>query len=155
MTRGEGILVGCQSAGFFLVEAEVHENPYIQARPFRVNAGAISMYVLAPQQKTRYLSELKAGDEVLVVNRKGDQRVTSVGRAKIEMRPLILLEAEAKGKKFNAILQNAETIHVVTPDDSKVVTKIKIGDAVVVHLAGTKGGRHFGEAVPEETVIER
>ncbi len=39
MTHGEGILVGCQSAGFFLVEAEVHENPYVQSRPFRVNAG--------------------------------------------------------------------------------------------------------------------
>jgi 3-dehydroquinate synthase II len=155
MAQGEGILVGCQSAGFFLVEAEVHENPYVQARPFRVNAGAISMYVLVPKQKTRYLSELKAGDEVLVVNRKGDQSVTSVGRAKIEMRPLVLLEAEAKGKKINAILQNAETIHMVTPDGSKAVTDIKLGDAVVVHLPAMRGGRHFGEAVPEETVIER
>jgi 3-dehydroquinate synthase II len=155
MTHGEGILVGCQSAGFFLVEAEVHENPYVQSRPFRVNAGAISMYVLAPQQRTRYLSELKAGDEVLIVNRKGNQRITSVGRAKIEMRPLILIEAEANGMKINAILQNAETIHIVTPDSSKAVTQIQLGDLVVVNLAAAKGGRHFGMAVPEETVIER
>jgi 3-dehydroquinate synthase II len=155
MTHGEGILVGCQSAGFFLVEAEVHENPYVQSRPFRVNAGAISMYVLAPQQRTRYLSELKTGDEVLVVNRKGNQRITSVGRAKIEMRPLILIEAEANGTKINAILQNAETIHIVTPDSSKAVTQIQPGDSVIIHLAAAKGGRHFGMAVPEETVIER
>jgi 3-dehydroquinate synthase II len=155
MTHGEGILVGCQSAGFFLVEAEVHENPYVQSRPFRVNAGAISMYVLAPQQRTRYLSELKAGDEVLVVNRKGNQRTTSLGRAKIEIRPLILIEAEANGTKINAILQNAETIHIVTPDSSKAVTQIQPGDIVVVHVAAAKGGRHFGMAVPEETVIER
>jgi 3-dehydroquinate synthase II len=154
MTHGEGILVGCQSAGFFLVEAEVHENPYVQSRPFRVNAGAISMYVLAPQQRTRYLSELKAGDEVLIINRKGNQRITSVGRAKIEMRPLILIEADANGTKINAILQNAETIHIVTPDSSKAVTQIQPGDIVVVHAAA-KGGRHFGMAVPEETVIER
>ncbi len=155
MKRGEGVLVGCQSAGFFLVEAEVHENPYVQARPFRVNAGAISMYVLVPKQRTRYLSELKSGDEVVVINRKGDQRITCVGRAKIEMRPLLLLEAEVEGKKINAILQNAETIHVVTPEDSKPVTEIKPGDVVVVHIPRIAGGRHFGEAVPEETVIER
>ena len=155
MKDGEGILVGCQSAGFFLVEAEVHENPYVQSRPFRVNAGAISMYVLAPQQRTRYLSELKAGDEVLVVNREGNQRITSVGRAKIEMRPLILIEAEANGTKINAILQNAETIHIVTPDSSKAVTQIQPGDSLVVHLVSAKGGRHFGMAVPEETVIEQ
>jgi 3-dehydroquinate synthase II len=37
MVPGEGMLVGCQSAGFFLVEAEVNENPYVQSRPFRVN----------------------------------------------------------------------------------------------------------------------
>ncbi len=42
MEPGEGILVGSQSAGLFLVEAEVHENPYVASRPFRVNAGSIS-----------------------------------------------------------------------------------------------------------------
>ena len=30
MVPGEGMLVGCQSAGFFLVEAEVNENPYVK-----------------------------------------------------------------------------------------------------------------------------
>jgi 3-dehydroquinate synthase II len=154
MTHGEGILVGCQSAGLFLVEAEVHENPYVQPRPFRVNAGSLSMYTLGPQKSTCYLSELKAGDEVLIVNRKGNVRTTSVGRAKIEMRPLVLIEAEAKGMRVKTILQNAETIHVVTPDSSKPVTQIRPGDEVIVHIAA-KGGRHFGVAVPEETVIER
>ena len=61
MVTGEGMLIGVQAAGSFLVEAEVHENPYVQSRPFRVNAGSLSMYTLASQQKTRYLSELKAG----------------------------------------------------------------------------------------------
>jgi 3-dehydroquinate synthase II len=154
MAPGEGILIGVQAAGFFLVEAEVHENPYVQARPFRVNAGSLSMYTLAPLQKTRYLSELKAGDEVLIVDRKGKTRPASVGRIKIELRPLILVEAEAEGKKIKTILQNAETIRVVTPEGSKPVTELKAGDEVLVHLA-TSAGRHFGVAVPDETVIER
>lgn len=154
MQQGEGILVGSQSAGMFLIEAEVHENPYVQSRPFRVNAGSLPLYTLASMQNTRYLSELKAGDEVLIVDRQGNARTTNVGRAKIEFRPLILVEAEAHGKKLKAILQNAETIRLVTPDGSKPVTELKAGDEVMVHIA-TAGGRHFGVSVPEEKVIER
>jgi 3-dehydroquinate synthase II len=154
MVQGEGILVGCQSAGFFLVEAEVHENPYVQPRPFRVNAGSLSLYTLASLQNTRYLSELKAGDEVLIANREGNMRQTSVGRVKIEFRPLILVEAEVEGKKIKTILQNAETIRLVTVKGSKPVTELKAGDEVLAHMAA-RGGRHFGVSVADETVIER
>ena len=154
MVPGEGMLVGCQSAGFFLVEAEVNENPYVQSRPFRVNAGPASHYTLTSLQNTRYLSELKAGDEVLIINREGKVRITNVGRSKIEFRPLMLIEAEAEGTKIKTILQNAETIRVVTPKTSKPVTELKPNDEVLVHLS-TKGGRHFGVSVPEETVIEK
>jgi 3-dehydroquinate synthase II len=154
MVPGEGILVGCQSAGLFLVEAEVHENPYVQPRPFRVNAGSLSLYTLASMQNTRYLSELKAGDEVLIIDREGKVRQTNVGRVKIEFRPLILVEAEAEGKKIKAILQNAETIRLVTVNGSKPVTELKAGDEVLAHMAA-RGGRHFGVSVADETVIER
>ena len=141
MAPGEGMLVGVQAAGFFLVEAEV-------------NAGSLSMYTLASLQNTRYLSELKAGDEVLIVDRKGKVRPASVGRVKIEIRPLILVEAEVEGKKIKTILQNAETIRLVTAKGSKPVTELKAGDEVLAHIS-TSGGRHFGVAVPDETVIER
>jgi 3-dehydroquinate synthase II len=154
MTTGEGILVGCQSAGLFLVEAEVYENPYVQSRPFRVNAGAPSNYTLASLQNTRYLSELKAGDEVLIINREGNVRRTNVGRAKIEFRPLLLIEAEVEGTKIKVILQNAETIRLVTVNGSKPVTELKAGDEVLVHMAA-RGGRHFGVSVADERVIER
>jgi 3-dehydroquinate synthase II len=154
MTTGEGMLIGCQSAGLFLVEAEVHENPYVQSRPFRVNAGASSNYALASLQNTRYLSELKAGDEALIVNREGKVRCTNVGRAKIEFRPLLLVEAEVEGAKIKVILQNAETIRLVTVKGSKPVTELKAGDEVLVHMA-TRGGRHFGVSVADERVIER
>jgi len=154
MVPGEGMLVGCQSAGFFLVEAEVNENPYVNSRPFRVNAGAASNYTLTSLQGTRYLSELKAGDEVLIINREGKARITNVGRSKIEFRPLLLIEAQVGDTKIKIILQNAETIRVVTPKASKPVTELKPNDEVIVHIAA-KGGRHFGVSVPEETVIEK
>jgi 3-dehydroquinate synthase II len=154
MVPGEGMLVGCQSAGFFLVEAEVNENPYVQSRPFRVNAGVTSHYTLTSLHNTRYLSELKAGDEVLIVNRQGKARLTNVARSKTEFRPLILIEAKADDTTIKTILQNAETIRLVTPNGSKPVTELKPNDEVIVHLAAT-GGRHFGVSVPEETVIEK
>jgi 3-dehydroquinate synthase II len=154
MDPGEGILVGSQSAGLFLVEAEVHENPYVASRPFRVNAGTLSMYTLGSAQNTRYLSELKAGDEVLIVNREGKVRKTNVGRTKTEFRPLLLIEAEVEGKKIKTVLQNAETIRLVTTKGSTPVTQLKPGDEVLTHLAA-QGGRHFGVSVPEEKVIER
>ena len=154
MTQGEGMLVGSQSAGLFLVEAEVHENPYVASRPFRVNAGSVSMYTLGNLQTTRYLQEFKAGDEAIIVSREGKTRKTNVGRIKIEIRPLILVEAQVGDKVLKVILQNAETIRLVTPQASKSVTELKPGDEVVVHM-GTKGGRHFGVSVPDETVIEK
>lgn len=154
MVQGEGLLVGSQSAGLFLVEAEVHENPYVAARPFRVNAGSISMYTLGSMQNTRYLSELKAGDEVIIIGREGKARKANVGRIKIEFRPLILIEAEVEGTRIKTILQNAETIRLVTPKASTPVTELKAGDEVLAHIAA-KGGRHFGVSVPDETVIER
>jgi 3-dehydroquinate synthase II len=77
-----------------------------------------------------------------------------VGRVKIELRPLILVEAEVEGKKIKTILQNAETIRLVTAKGSKPVTELKAGDEVLAHIT-TSEGRHFGVAVPDETVIER
>ncbi len=153
MKSGEGILVGCQSSGLFLVQAEVHESPYVETRPFRVNAGPISLYTLSSPNRTRYLSELKAGDEVLIVDRRGKTRSTSVARVKIEWRPMVLVVAEYEGKRIKTIVQNAETIRLVTPQGSKSVVKLETGDILLAHVV--EGGRHFGTLVKEETVIER
>jgi 3-dehydroquinate synthase II len=152
MKPGEGMLVGCQSSGLFLVQAEVHESPYVETRPFRVNAGPVSLYTLSSPTKTRYLSELKAGDEILIVDRKGNARSTNVARVKIEWRPMILIEAEHEGKRIKTIVQNAETIRLVNEEGSKSVAELKVGDSVLAHV--TEGGRHFGTLVKEERVIE-
>jgi 3-dehydroquinate synthase II len=153
MKPGEGILLGCQSSGLFLVQAEVHESPYVETRPFRVNAGPLSLYALTSPARTRYLSELKSGEEVLVVDREGNVRLTNVARSKIEWRPMLLIEAEYGGKTLKLIAQNAETIRVVTPEGSKAVTDLQKGDKVLARVE--EGGRHFGTLVKEEAVIER
>ncbi|HID20130.1 MAG TPA: 3-dehydroquinate synthase II, partial [Methanophagales archaeon] len=96
MTLGEGMLVGSQSFALFLVHSESEESPYVAARPFRVNAGPVYAYVLVGE-KTRYLSELTSGDDILIVNAEGNARKAIVGRVKIEKRPLMLVEAEVEG----------------------------------------------------------
>lgn len=56
--------------------------------------GPVHAYVAAPGGKTSYLSELRAGKEVIVVDQSGIQRTAVVGRVKIETRPLVLVEAK-------------------------------------------------------------
>jgi 3-dehydroquinate synthase II len=153
MKKGEGILVGCQSLGLFLIEAEIHETPFVAPRPFRVNTGSIALYVLVKGDKTRYLSELKAGDDILIIDRKGSTRNTSICRIKIEWRPLIIIEAICDENKIKTILQNAETIRLMTKVGSISVKDIKKGDDVLVYIE--RGGRHFGTLVEEEKVIEK
>ena len=153
MTRGEGMLVGNSSGGMFLVHAETEENPYVAARPFRVNAGAVHMYIRVPGNKTKYLCELNAGDQVMVYNYKGEGRVAYVGRSKVERRPMLLIEGKYENKKLSCILQNAETIRLTRPDGTPLsVADLKEGDEVLGYVE--EAGRHFGMKV-EETIIEK
>jgi 3-dehydroquinate synthase II len=153
MSPGEGMLVGNTASGFFLVHSESIENPYVAARPFRVNAGAVHAYTLSPGGGTKYLADLKAGDEVLIVDFKGKGQVAYLGRNKIEKRPMMLIEAEAEGVSITLVMQNAETIRLVSPEGKPIsITSLKPGDKVFAHIE--KGGRHFGMKV-DETLIER
>jgi len=152
MKVGEGMLVGSQSRAYFLVQSESEDSPYVAARPFRVNAGAVHAYVKVGD-KTRYLSELKSGDEVTVVDKEGRTRTAIVGRSKIEKRPMMLIEAEAEGQRMSTLLQNAETIKLVGADGlPKSVADLKVGDEVMAYLES--GGRHFGMSI-EESIIEK
>jgi len=153
MCPGEGMLIGSQSSGLFLLEAEVHKNPHVEPRPFRVNAGPVSAYLLTPGFKTRYLSELKAGDDVLIVDRTGKTRQGHVGRIKIERRPMFLVETQVGDRPYSLIVQNAETVRLVSNSDSTSVTDLALGDEVLIFVQ--EGGRHFGTLVADETVIER
>jgi 3-dehydroquinate synthase II len=148
MTPGQGMLIGSQASCFFLVQSESEESGYVAARPFRVNAGAVHSYILTPDGKTRYLSELRAGDDVLIVGRDGDAKTASIGRCKEEIRPMLIVTASDGKDEHTVILQNAETVKLVTPKGSVSVNELKRGDDVLVHLAG--GGRHFGMPVNEK-----
>lgn len=153
MGLGEGMLVGNSSGAMFLVHAESVENPYVAPRPFRVNAGGIHAYTLLPRGRTKYLSELKTGDEALIVKHDGATQPTIVGRSKIEKRPMLLVEAETEGRRVSLILQNAETIRLVKPGGSPVsVIELETGSEVLAYVE--EAGRHFGIKV-EESITEK
>jgi 3-dehydroquinate synthase II len=150
---GQGMLMGNTSSSMLLVHAETLENPYVAPRPFRVNAGAVHAYIMLPDGKTAYLSDLAIGGKVLVADAEGKAHTAIIGRTKIERRPLLLVEAEAEGTKTSLILQNAETIRLVKEDGSAIsVVHLATGDCIMG--CALEGGRHFGIAI-KETITEK
>ncbi|QGY38828.1 3-dehydroquinate synthase II family protein [Pseudodesulfovibrio cashew] len=153
LKRGQGMLIGNSSAFSFLVHAETESNPYVAARPFRVNAGAVHAYAQMPGDKTTYLEELAAGTDVLIVGADGNTSLATVGRVKVEIRPMLLIKAEVKTKDGvkagQVFLQNAETIRVVSDKGEPVsVVTLKVGDKIMVKT--DEAGRHFGMRIKEE-----
>lgn len=149
-SRGQGMLVGNSAAFTFLVNAETEHNEYVASRPFRVNAGAVHAYALMPEDKTSYLEELQSGDEVLIVNEKGETERAVVGRVKVEKRPMLLVRAKLEdGAEGAVFLQNAETIRLVQPGGGVVsVVSLKPGDKILCRR--DTAGRHFGIRITED-----
>ncbi len=147
--KGQGMLVGNSSAFTFLVHGETEHNEYVAARPFRVNAGAVHAYAQLPQDKTTYLGELRAGEEVLIVHADGSSSLAAVGRVKIEVRPMLLVEAKVGETVGTVFLQNAETIRLTQPNGEPIsVVNLQAGDKILCHLDAA--GRHFGMRISEE-----
>ncbi len=148
LQTGQGLLIGNSSKFTFLVHAETESNPYVAARPFRINAGAVHAYILRPGDKTSYLEEIKAGDDVLIVDAQGQTFLATVGRIKIEVRPMLLIYAEINGTTGQVFLQNAETIRLVRPNGSPVsVVSLQEGDEILCRT--DQAGRHFGLRIKE------
>ncbi len=153
MGKGQGILTGNSSTALFLIHAESIENPYVAPRPFRVNAGPVHAYTRVPGGRTRYLSELSAGDSVFITDFSGKSFEAVIGRLKIEKRPLMLVKAKAADRIVSLIVQNAETIRLTSPEGKPLtVVNLKKGDKVLAALEDS--ARHFGHSI-KESIMER
>jgi 3-dehydroquinate synthase II len=154
LRTGEGMLIGSRSNFMFLVHNESMGSAFTSPRPFRVNAGAVYCYTITPDGKTKYLSEIESGTEVVIVNKNGLSRRATVGRSKIETRPLRLVRAQIDNESGTVILQNAETIRLMTKNGKLLsITEAKVGDEILAY-AKSPSGRHFGIEV-KEYVLER
>lgn len=148
LKQNEGMLVGSKSCGGVLVSSETHYLPYMDLRPFRVNAGAIHSYIWGPDDMSPYLSDLKAGSKVLCVDTEGNAREVIVGRTKIETRPLLMITVKAKGESLNVIVQDDWHIRIFGADGKvKNASQIKCGDELLVYVCDS--GRHVGIKIEE------
>jgi 3-amino-4-hydroxybenzoic acid synthase len=145
----EGILVGSHSSGMILCCSETHPLPYMPTRPFRVNAGALHSYTLVAGGRTNYLSELGAGAGVLAVDSKGQARVVTLGRVKMETRPLLAIDAVApSGVSVNLIVQDDWHVRVLGPGGAVLnVTELTKGTKVLGYLPTEQ--RHVGYPIDE------
>lgn len=148
----EGILVGSTSTGGILCCPEVFHLPYMELRPFRINAAAVHSYIFQADERTSYISELRAGSVLTTVNAKGETRQVYVGRTKTEIRPLLLIEATfPQGRKVNIIMQDDWHVRVFSDQAKPLnVTELKPGDRVLGF--GTEPGRHVGVKVDEHII---
>ena len=149
LRQDEGILVGSRSHGLVLCVSETHPLPYMPTRPFRVNAGAVMSYTLADHEHTRYLSELVAGGTVLAVAADGRTRRVTVGRVKIETRPLLSVDAVAPGgERVNLIVQDDWHVRLLGPAAAVLnSTALRPGDELLGYLPGRE--RHVGYPIDE------
>ncbi len=143
---GQGIATGSLSGNLCILHGETIQSEYVPTRPFRVNAGAIHSYILMADGKTKYLSELISGDEVAVLSSSGEQEKATIGRLKVETRPLLMIRFEVSGSEGQIVVQQAETVRLITPNGGVIsVTKAKEGDKISVITDNR--ARHVGIAL--------
>lgn len=141
----EGVLVGDTARGFLCVLGETRSTDTYPPRPFRVNAGAIHQYVYMGDNKTKYLSEVRAGDRIVITDGK-KERLVSVGRVKIEKRPFkkIILD-----DGISATLQDADSVFIMGKESSVHFKDVKEQEKIA-YLKAESYARHKGEAIEEE-----
>ena len=147
LNLGEGMLCGSFSNTLTLIHAETIDSEFVPTRPFRVNAGSIHSYILMKDNTTKYISELKSGDEILIVNKNGNTRITNIGRIKLEKRPLVKIQwVNENNIEGNIILQQAETVRLIGKDLNPIsITKLKKGMQILIH--NSIQTRHIGTPI--------
>jgi len=99
---------------------------------------------------TKYLSELKPGDVVAISDPSGKMRGLTVGRLKIEPRPMLCVKFQIDGRHGQVFLQQAETVRLMVEDPHdgwvpKSVTNLAAGD--VIRTRWRSQGTHVGRAI--------
>lgn len=147
LSPDEGLLVGSSAKALALVLGETATGGFVPPRPFRVNAGPVHSCVLAAGGKTTYLSEVVAGDKLLVATTSG----ATLHRAKVEPRPCVKVDAARGGASGSVFLQQAETVRLVGVAGPLPVTRARVSDEILVRPddKGTHVGRRISVPVEE------
>ncbi len=144
----EGMLLGSSAALLLHVASEAEGSAFSRPRPFRVNAGSPHLYVLMADGTTRYLSELVAGDRVLVVKPGEQGRAVGIGRLKVERRPMTMVRVRRAGRGATIFVQEAETVRLSAMRSRIPVTDLRTGERM--RIVDLPPARHLGDAVREK-----
>lgn len=174
LRSSEGCWLGSSAKLLALILSEAATSSFVPSRPFRVNAGPVHSYILMGDgTTTKYLSELQAGDEVLVYDAEtGESRSVATGRLEIEIRPCVQVTlsttAEDKQQEAQVFLQQAETVRLGQKSSAGESSFVRVTelrtlskeedkdptekDAVLLRIA--ERGTHIGSAYSGK-VVER
>lgn len=138
LSPSEGCWIGSSAKILALVLSESGPSAVVPARPFRVNAGPVHSYiVLGDGETTKYLSELSAGDEVLVYDAEtGESRPLAVGRVNVEARPCVLVSLEGLYNEGDDATDDSAPV-----PQQKMAGQVFLQQAETVRL-GKLGGAH-------------
>ena len=153
LEKGQGMAIGSTSHLLPIVHGETLSSEFVPERPFRVNAGAIHSYVLMADGSTKYLSELNSGEEVSIFSIDGNQEKATIGRLKIEPRPLLIVRFSDEEMEGQSVLQQAETVRLVT-DKGEIVPITELGIGTKILVFSDSRLRHIGLAL-EGSVREK
>ena len=96
--------------------------------------------------KTKYLSELLSGDEIMLISKSGDTRSATIGRLKIETRPFLRITWQNDYQISNSIpTTGRDSAFLQVQGRQFPVTKLKTGDSILCH--NSNHTRHIGNKV--------
>jgi len=144
LTEGEGCLVGSTAQALCFVHAQTAPTGNQPARPFRINAGLVHACVALPDGRTKYLSDVVAGDQVLVMDVASlTTRGVTIGRCHVERCPVMCIDLRCQGNSFNIFAEHSDVVRLHVrrathgEEDATLsplpVTKVYKGDHVFVH----------------------
>ena len=157
----EGLLVGSSAQALFLIHSETIPSSFVPTRPFRVNAGSPHSYVMMADGSTKYMSELKAGSQLLAVDAQGNTRAAVLGRLKIEQRPMLKISAapaenpqntrknQQNANTSHVFMQQAETVRLVSVEPRAVSVTELAPKNIILGWIG-HAARHVGLPVKGE-----
>lgn len=146
----DSLFVGNTGHGYVQVLSENRHSPGYPPRPFRINCGSYHQY-LYQKEKSMYLHEVSAGEDMAVV-KQNLERILSVGRVKIEKRPLLRIECQGE-QPVTATLQKSTSVYVVE-ETRGAVSIVDLAEGDKISCLPDTPGRHLGEKI-DEIIIEK
>jgi len=144
LQNGEGALVGSTAKALCFIHAAAG------AHGFRVNAGPVHAYVALPDGRIKYLSDIEAGDSILMVDlgRPGAShappasRSVVVGRCQVDRVPVAQIRLSLDGEQSQLFLEWTDAVCVHGRQDAGAsgplpITHLKGGDEILVHWASS------------------